>query len=333
MHHVAILHDVFLAFLTELACCSAAGLAIQLTVVSEARRLGLDKTALEIGMDDTRGLRRLRANGNGPRTRFRLTAREEALQAQKAISLAHETRQTRFLKTQVGKKHLRVFRIKLCQLGLHLGANGHRTHAIDLGELRRHLVLVDIRDIEHRLHRQQVQVVNGLHLLIGKAKAGSAMALVQARFHLLRRLPLQRERLVAAGILFQATHRLLQRAQVGENQLGLDGLDVAFGIDATIDMHNVGIAEIADDLANRVGFANVSEELVAQALTLACAGDQTGDVDEFHRRGHDAGGVVDLLETQQARVGNRHDAHIRLDGGEGVIRGKPALVGKRGEQG
>ena len=49
-----------------------------------------------------------------------------------------------------------------------------------------------------------------------------------------------------------------------------------------VDVDHVGVGEDPDDLADRVGLADVGEELVAQALALRRAADQPGDVDEPH---------------------------------------------------
>lgn len=56
MHDVAVLDDVVLAFLAELARVAAALLAAQGHVVLEGGRLGLDEAALEIAVDDAGGL-------------------------------------------------------------------------------------------------------------------------------------------------------------------------------------------------------------------------------------------------------------------------------------
>ena len=158
------------------------------------------------------------------------------------------------------------------------------------------------------------------------------MALVETLEHLLGGGKLGGARLVALGLLLKARDRLLDGGHVGQDQLGLDGLHVALRIDLAGDVHDVGIAEEAHDLADRIGLADVRQELVAQALALRRARHQTGDVDELDRRGHDARRMVDRRQRVEARVGHRHHAHVGLDGGEGVVGGQTALVGQSGEQ-
>ena len=88
VHDVAVLHHVLLAFLAELAGITAALLAAQRDVILERRRLGLDEAALEVGVDDAGGLRRLRADGDGPGLRLLLARREVRLQTQQMVRLA-----------------------------------------------------------------------------------------------------------------------------------------------------------------------------------------------------------------------------------------------------
>ena len=101
----------------------------------------------------------------------------------------------------------------------------------------------------------------------------------------------------------------------------LDGLDVRAGIDLAVDVDDVLVAEEAHDLGDRVGLADVGEELVAEALALARALHEARDVDELDGRGHDPLRVDDLGEPVEPSVGHRHDADVGLDGGERVVGG------------
>ena len=79
VHYVPILDDVILALLAKLPGLAAALLAAVGHVVLETGRLGLDEAALEVRMDGTGRLRRLRPDGNGPSTALGLAASEERL--------------------------------------------------------------------------------------------------------------------------------------------------------------------------------------------------------------------------------------------------------------
>ena len=127
--------------------------------------------------------------------------------------------------------------------------------------------------------------------------------------------------------------RVLDGLQVGEDQLGVDRLDVVGGADLAVDVDDVRVAERADDLADRVGLADVREELVAQALARARAAHDAGDVDERHRRRDDLGRLVQLGQHRQPLVGDADDADVRIDRRERVVGREDVVLGQRVEQG
>ena len=61
-----------------------------------------------------------------------------------------------------------------------------------------------------------------------------------------------------------------------------------------------GVFEAAHHLDDRVDFADVREELVAEPFALARALDQAGDVDELDRRGNHDVGLGDPLQLAPA---------------------------------
>ena len=62
------------------------------------------------------------------------------------------------------------------------------------------------------------------------------------------------------------------------------------------------------------------EELVAEAFALAGAFDDAGDVDELHGGGDDGVGLDHGDDAVHAVVGDGDDAHVGVDGAEGVVR-------------
>ena len=84
-------------------------------------------------------------------------------------------------------------------------------------------------------------------------------------------------------------------------------------------MNDVVVLEAAHDVRDGVALADVGEELVAEAFALARAGDETGDVDEFHDRGHDALGLDDFRQGRKARIRHFDDARVRFDRAEGIV--------------
>ena len=130
----------------------------------------------------------------------------------------------------------------------------------------------------------------------------------------------------------QSGQRLLDGLQVGEDQLGVDRLDVVARRYLAVHVDDVGVAERADDLADRVGLADVGKELVAEPRAFARALDDAGDVDEGDGRRHDLGPAVDLRENSEARIGDADDADIGIDRRERVVRGKDLVLGQSVEQ-
>ena len=108
----------------------------------------------------------------------------------------------------------------------------------------------------------------------------------------------------------------------------MDRLDVGLGRDLAVDVDDVAVLEGAHDLADRVGLADVGEELVAQALPLGGAAHDPRDVDERHRGGQDLLGPVDLGEASEPVVRQRDDADVGLDGRERVVRGEDVVLGQ-----
>jgi hypothetical protein len=94
-------------------------------------------------------------------------------------------------------------------------------------------------------------------------------------------------------------------------------------------VHNLAILKNANNVTNHLTFADMSEELIAETFAMGGTLDQTGNIDEFDRRGDDFRGLIQLSELIETRVRDRHDADIRLDGGEGIISRKRTRVGKR----
>jgi hypothetical protein len=138
--------------------------------------------------------------------------------------------------------------------------------------------------------------------------------------------------LAELGFLGQPRHRLLQRLQVGEDQLGRDGLDVALGRDIAVDVTDVRVGEDPHHLADRIGFPDMGEELVAQAFALRRAADQPGDIDEADGGRDNLDRFIQPREGGQPWIGNPDNAHVRLNGGERIVRRQHAGPGQCVEQ-
>jgi hypothetical protein len=84
-----------------------------------------------------------------------------------------------------------------------------------------------------------------------------------------------------AALLAFAVDGLLDGGHVGQGQFGDDGFDVGERVDLAIHVDDVLVFKAAHHVDDGVGFADVGQELVAQAFALGGAGHQAGDVHEF----------------------------------------------------
>ena len=94
----------------------------------------------------------------------------------------------------------------------------------------------------------------------------------------------------------------------------------------------VRIAEEANHFADSVRFADIRQEFVAQTFALRSTGNQTCNINEFHRCRDDLRRVVDGGKAVKALIGNGNQANIGLDGCKRIICSKSALLRKSGEQ-
>ena len=138
--------------------------------------------------------------------------------------------------------------------------------------------------------------------------------------------------LLESRALLRPFETFRHRLEVGELQLELEHVDVANRIDAALHVRDVGILERSHHERRRVRLADVPEEAVAEALAATRAAHQAGDIGKGHRRRDHLGWPEERGKTIEARVGHRHDAGIRLDGGEGVVAHHSAGLRHRVEE-
>ena len=98
-------------------------------------------------------------------------------------------------------------------------------------------------------------------------------------------------------------------------------------------MNDVVVVEAAHDVRNGVAFADVGEELVAEAFALARACNEAGDIDEFHCSGNNALRMIDFSELLQARIGNLNNADVGFNRAERIVFRRDAGLRKRVEDG
>ena len=243
-------------------------------------------------------------------------------------------------KAHVLEEHLLVLRVELGDFLLGLGADDQHLRTLGLGDcthllhqrqrafILAHVALGDVGGVNDFFHRQQKPALGHFQQLFGKGGGAGGLALVHVGKKDIGALQL------VLKLLFAVAHQMRglfaaagDGFDIGENQLGLDGVDIAGGIDAAIHMDDVFILKAAHHMDDGVHLADVGEELVAQALAVARALDQAGDVHEFQRGRGVFFGVVHLREHVQPFVRHGDHAGVRLDGAKRVIRRLRARAG------
>ena len=330
------MHDVVLAFDADLAGGAGGlhGAGGHEVVVRDD--LGLDEAALEVGVDDAGRLGSGRADRDRPGAGLLRPGGEERLQAEGVEADPDQLVEAGLVLADRGEQLGRVRRRQVGQLRLHLRVQEHRLGRCDqrpqrvqCGRIGQRF-LVDVEDIQERLGGEQRQLAQRLEVDAGR---GQRLPAVQDGPCTLDGREHRRAVLAQPGLLLQPWQRLVDGLQVGQDQLGVDRLDVVLRRDLTLDVHHVRVAEGADHLTGRVGLTDVGEELVAQALALARAAHQPGDVDERHRRRDRTGAVEQRGQLVEPGIRHAHDADVGVDRRERIVRGEHGVLGQRVEQG
>ena len=123
----------------------------------------------------------------------------------------------------------------------------------------------------------------------------------------------------AFGLLLGPVQSLADRIEITQAELGVNRGNVCHGIHAPLDVRDVLVFEAAHHMCDRVYFADVRQELVAEPLAFGSAADQARNVDESNGSGYDPVGLVERGERIQSSIRYRHDADVRLDSAEGEV--------------
>ena len=280
---------------------------------------------------------RFRSFFDRPRAAFLLAVRQETDEAQQAVARLDEVVEARRLNAHLREELFLLLGRVVRDVLLRLGADGDALRALGLGQpahglvvgVRLHavhqVVLAHVRGVDDGLRRQQAHLAHerGLIVVLGvELERAGVLARAEVLSQLFHPRGGRGGLLVArlAGLLeFRQT--VFHHFKVAQDELGVDGLDVAHRVDAALDVDDVRAVKAAHDVHDGVALADVSEELVAQALALRRALHKARDVHEFHDGRGFLVRVPDLGQLVEARVRDRNNADVRLDGAERIVRG------------
>ena len=188
MHHVAILHDVVLAFQPELARIARARFAVAGNIIVIGNGFGADETMLEIGVDHASALRRFRSPRHRPGACFFRADREESDETQKIVTRADQAIEARLLQSHGGEEFGAFFRRKLRDFFFDAGRDDDAARTLLLRHLFHGLgefvaggggAFFDIADIEYRLLRQQAQLAERLALFRCEVRFARGLSVTQ----------------------------------------------------------------------------------------------------------------------------------------------------------
>ena len=98
-------------------------------------------------------------------------------------------------------------------------------------------------------------------------------------------------------------------------------------------MNHVVVFKAAHHIDGGIGFANMRQEFVAQALAGARASNQARNVDKLNNGRHDALRGDDGSQFLQAGIGYFHHARVGLNGTKRIVFGCNACFGQGVEKG
>ena len=195
-------------------------------------------------------------------------------------------------------------------------------------------MLGHVGDVHGRFHRQEEQGLQHRALFGIEIDGARGPRLVQRRADFFQRGNQAPRLLVPTcfrglGVLGKL---LVDSGQVRQRQLGVDRLDIGYCVDLAGDVNDVVVLEAANHVRNRVSLANGRQELIAEALPLRCAGDQSGDVHEFNRSGKNTLGTRYRGQGRKTRIGHFDDTDVGLDGAKRIVLGRDPGFGQRVEE-
>ena len=181
---------------------------------------------------------------------------------------------------------------------------------------------VNVANVEHRFRGEEEEALGGFHFLLRFKLHGAC------RFALKQGFLEGHEHFIFHFGVFVATHfsnffyaldAVFNGFEVLELEFGVDDFLVANGVDRTVNVHHVAVVEAAEHMDDGISFADVAQELVAEAFALRGTLHESGDVNDFHRCRHDASRMHQFGQFGKTFVGHRDDTHVGLDGAEREI--------------
>ena len=144
--------------------------------------------------------------------------------------------------------------------------------------------LINIRHVHDRLRRDQMHA-RGYLLQLTLFQRANGKPFIQVLFDACQRITIGDGIFLARSSQCASLCQLsLDRLEVRKRQLGVDRFDVVQRIDLAGHMRYIVVLKTTHHVCDRIGFADIGQELIAKTLAFRRARDQSRDVDELHRR-------------------------------------------------
>ena len=330
---VAVFDDVLFAFGAEEAVFFDGLLAAVFEEVVGGVAVGLDEALFEVGVDDAGGSGGFGAALDGPGADLLHAGGEVGDEVEERVGGVDEAVEAGFFEADGFEEFGALGGFELGDLGFEGSADaddltslfgGTLFYGFGVGVAGGEAGLVDVGDVELGLGGDEEEVADVGFFFVGEIDCAGGFAGFEGLLELGDGGELGLDFVVGVGGLVELLDfgvALFDGVEVGEEELGVDDVDVVEGVDAAGDVDDFGVVEAADDVADGVGGADVAEELVAEAFALGGAFDEAGDVDELHGGGDEGFGLDELGDFGEALVGHGDDAGVGVDGAEGIVGG------------
>ena len=182
---------------------------------------------------------------------------------------------------------------------------------------------VFLRDIgckDHGLRCEQAEACEKLCFFLVLGLVGPCgLSVLEQILELSQKIHFLSECLVGCSGLGSLGDPLLDHFEVCKGKLEVDGLDITYGIYASVDMDDVTVLKASNDMNDRIRLSDVRKELVTESLTLGCALNKSGDINELYNSMNGRLRVIHLGEYIKPLVRYGYDSHVGVDRTERVV--------------
>ena len=295
--------------------------------------VGFDKALFEVGVDYASGAGGLGAATDGPGTDLLHACGEVGDEIEQTIGGVDEAVEAGLFQSDGFKKLGALGGFELRDLGFEGTADTDDLavlfgrallYCFGVGVARGEAGLVDVGDVELGLGGDEEEIAGVGFFFVGEIDCARWLAGFERFFEFGESGELGFNFVVGVGRLVEFLDlcvTLVDCVEIGEEEFGVNDVDVMKRIDAAGDVNDFRVVEAADDVTDCVGGADVAEKLVAETFALGCAFDETGDVDELHGCGDERFGLDEFGDFGEALIGHGDDAGVGVDGAEGIVGG------------